>query len=252
MRCYSLGGEMYGQNHLLLTLIGDAWAGTEEWSIGLRIGPPDANPDAPLDWPLQDWVTAYASPTSSMHSNIELSHPAHVRLLRLKLAAIDGDTGKYFGSSDSVEHVYATPVAGAVGGAHSAATSYVIPQSSIAVTLTTSISRGYASKGRFFMPPSVLPLEPDGQLLTQNSTNIANTIKTWINALNAVNGPGNVKIYSKGRGTKTVDANGKVRWTYPVDGNHAEVTGIRVGRVVDTQRRRRRELLEEPTAVSLA
>src|SRR5919109_2155427 len=224
---------MYAQHHMLMTVIGDAWGATEEWSIGLRLAPPEGVPD-PNNWDLQAVATAAAAPTQTMHANIELSHPDHVRLLRIKVAAIDKDTGRYFGSLDSREHIYPAPVAGAVGGAHAAAAAYVIPQSSIAVTLTTSNTRGYASKGRFFMPPSVLPLEPDGQLLSQNATNIANVIKTWINALNGIAGAGNVRIYSKGKGTKSVDANGKVTWTYPNSGNTLDVTGIRIGRVIDT------------------
>lgn len=241
---------MYHQDHMLLTLIGDAWAGTEEWSIGVRLTPPPGTTD-PAAFDLAAIAAAAAVPSQTFHQSPQMSHPAGVRLTRIKVAAIDKSTGRYFPTIDSVEHIYPTPIPGAVDSTVTAGAAYTLPQSAIAVTLTTPSTRGLASKGRIFLPPCVVPLDADGTFSTTRANGIADTVKTWINAIRAIPAVGDVVIFSKGKGVRSVDANGKVTWTYPTVGQGRIVTGVRVGRVVDTQRRRRRQLIEAPVSVAL-
>lgn len=238
---------MFTEEHILLTVIGSGFGDT--WSIGLRMRKADGAGE-PDTWDLQGLVNAAAAPTQTMHQSQDLSHPSNVSLLRIKAAAVDA-SGHYPAGVDAAEYVYPAAVVGVVKSANSSGQAFVIPQSTIAVTLTTDTQRGYASKGRIFLPPCVLPIDTAGRLSVADATALGTAIKTWINALNALPQAGLVTVESKGRGVKSVDANGKVTWTYPTGGASRPVTGVRVGRVVDTQRRRRRSLTELPVNVVL-
>jgi len=184
-----------------------------------------------------------------MHTSSTLSHPAAVRLTHLKAAYIASD-GTYLGGSDAAEYTYLAPVPGTPG--YDPASTFIIPQSSLVVTLASERSRGYASKGRVYLPPCGLAIAANSGLIsTADVTAVGNTIKTWINAINAIAEIDYVGIFSKGHGVKEVLPSGKIRYTYPDDGEYLPVTHLRVGRVHDTQRRRRRSLPEEPVSVQL-
>jgi hypothetical protein len=234
--------------HVLLTVHGDAWGTIEEWSIGLRCVP-TGELAVDTQTKLQNIVNSAAAPTETMHKSTTLSHPAPVRLTHLKAAAIATD-GTYFTDPGVAEYTYLAPVAGVP--AYDPASTFIIPQSSLVVSLRTALSRGFASKGRIYLPPCGLAIAAGtGLISTGDVTAVGNTIKTWINALNAIAEIDSVAVFSKGHGVKTVDGAGKVHYTYPDDGWYQPVTSLRVGRVHDTQRRRRRSLPEEPVSINL-
>lgn len=112
-------------------------------------------------------------------------------------------------------------------------------QIALVATLTTGLSRGMACRGRMFFPvPAVVMEDSDGRLTTAAATAAANKVKTLLDSLNAATDGCTVGVYSKG-GLSGVGASRRV-------------TGVEVGRVLDTMRTRRSALVEARSAVALA
>jgi hypothetical protein len=162
------------------------------------------------------------------------------RLTEVKVARI-GIDGTYPDNDAAYSHFYIPPIVG----------DFTPPtgqsaQQTLCVTLTTAVPRGLASKGRVFLPPSYW-YKPgtDGLLVAADALKIGKSIQRLINEINANAVVGNVAIYSRGKGVAAYDAAHKrVEYTYPNPGASNVVTGVKVGRVIDTQRRRRRSLPE--------
>jgi hypothetical protein len=102
------------------------------------------------------------------------------------------------------------------------------PQISIAVSLDTG-QRGASKRGRIFLPGPTMGMELDHSINGSAVTSLRDSVATWINALN--NAPG-------------FDANSPRVTIASSKGFNTDVTSVRVGRVFDTQRRRRRSLQE--------
>jgi hypothetical protein len=238
----------YPNEHSYVTVIGDAYGGTERWQFGFRLQPESVGSQAAADAisvHVRNWweaISPYSTGVDKFHSLT--TH----RLLEVKVASIQPD-GHYPPNEPSASHFFSPGVAG--GSAPPAGT---IPQATMAVTLTTALPRGLASKGRIFVPPSatMLPETADGKVSSARATEMAASVKRLINAINADPLVGNVAIFSRGRGVPSYNAvKHRVEYTYPNEGAVQLVTGVRVGRVIDTQRRRRRQLTELPVATTL-
>jgi hypothetical protein len=227
----------YPNTHMYLTVHGDAYGATEQWQFGLRL----------TDGGVSGQVTADAAsgPVQSWWSNVNNGFIATHRLTSIKCAQIDVD-GHYPPTVISGEHFYVPPVAGPTAWASN---QQAIPQNSICVTLTTAVPRGHASKGRVFLPPQIFDVQADGLLIATDAATIAQGFRDLIAALNAQTVIGNVIVASRGKGVRSVDDKGKVTYTFPNPGAQNNVTGVAVGRVVDTQRRRRRSLTESRQSV---
>lgn len=135
---------------------------------------------------------------------------------------------------------YTTPISGATP-----TSSALPPQCSLVATLTTNRIRGYGSKGRMYLPGIGFAVSGDGRILTTQTDVTASQLKIFfdgVNALPAVNGD-----------TLEVVLNSAERLTEPA---HAPImtpiTGLRVGNVYDTQRRRRNQLQEVYQVKALA
>jgi hypothetical protein len=96
------------------------------------------------------------------------------------------------------------------------------PQLATAVTLVTALTRGRASKGRYYLPLPGFSPAADGRLSAPNAENIASSSWAFIQALNA-----GVPGFDVGV-TSNIGA-----------GAQHPVTSVRVGRVLDTMRSRR-------------
>jgi len=105
------------------------------------------------------------------------------------------------------------------------------PQDALAVSLVTA-RRGPTGKGRFYIPlPVVMGLAANGWLIAESDVNtIRARAATMLSDIN--NAPG----YDSGGAPTVVVASTK--------GYNTPVTGVRVGRVMDTIRSRRRQLSE--------
>lgn len=212
----------YPLEHMLLTVRGDAWLQTESWQFGLRL-----SADATItDTLLQSVATAAATPTSTLFTTAGLAVSSNYRLVSLKVAHIL-PSGLYPATSSPGIHTYAAPVSGP-----SATITY--PQVSCAVTTLTIAPRGLASKGRFYLPGTAISLQTDGRLLATQADAIEAAVVTWIQALNAISGVASAAVFSK------VGV-----------GETRSITGVGVGRVLDTMRSRRRSLAELRTPTSV-
>lgn len=232
----------YPEQHQYMTVIGDAYGGTERWQFGMRLsdgGVSNQETALAISDDVQRWWTEAAPYVGGTDSFGSVN--TH-RLTELKVARIGVD-GTYPANEVSYSHFYLPPIVGLY-----APVAGQLPQGSVCVTLTTALPRGLASKGRVFLPPSTrYAPQADGLMTAAAATQLAKCMQRFINEINANAVVGNVMIYSRGKGVAAYDAQHKrVEYTYPNPGASQPVTGVRVGRVIDTQRRRRRQLNELP------
>lgn len=150
------------------------------------------------------------------------------KLTGIKLNRIGVD-GRYV-DPVTYEHTYPTPIASGVS-------SNEAPQLAVAITLRTAIERGRASKGRFYLPPTVAvtALGTDGRSTVAQALAQANGAKALITSLNS--------IYTAiGRVGVASDAGA---------GRFEHVTHVSVGRVPDTMRSRRSTQDEDYQTVTI-
>lgn len=216
----------YDRHHVLAQ-----WGGTlpggEIWSNSLRLAgdnlgtgttPSLGSLEAWCDGPAKDAVAAYVSnSTTKIASGCKLTY--------LKMNVVDLN-GRYV-LQNTVEHVFSPVVSGGTSGS-------VHPnQVTLAVSTTTEFSRGHAHRGRLYLPLPRIDVDAvDGTITAADALGVALATATFIEALADEPGPDlfggmRVCVMSKmGTGATNV------------------VTGVEVGRVLDTQRRRRTELPE--------
>jgi hypothetical protein len=110
------------------------------------------------------------------------------------------------------------------------------PQVALVATYHTDKGRGVGSKGRTYFPSPAIGLGPDGRIPVAERDNFALAVRDLIRNLN--NNPG-FEPGTGGLDLSIVSPGGKSGGPQT-----NKVTGVSVGRVLDTQRRRRNQLLE--------
>lgn len=233
--------------HGYVSVIGSAYGGTERWQFGFRIDPAPVGNQATAD-SLAPYIQAWWHGDAPYVGGVDVFGSLTTHTLdEVKVAQIDVD-GKYKLDVPSASHFFVPTIAGV-----SAPNAGQLPQGTVVATLTTDVPRGLASKGRMFLPPSANYLiGTDGRMTASQADKIRDSMLRLIRAINADSLIGNVTVFSQGRGVPTYNADKKrVEYTFPNPGAKHVVTGVRVGRVVDTQRRRRRSLVEAPEAAVL-
>lgn len=200
-----------------------AWGGRfndiDSWTNSLMLITTGAPVKTPFDYlvPLTNWMMQNA-----------VRHNKGAVLDFIKLNEINPLTGKYADVTVSHTHLVSP------GIVNDAATVGTIPQAALACTLLTAVSRGRTSHGRIFVPYQI-PVTLEGGILPVNQqTSNAATFKAFINEINAIDATAGVVVFSK------------------IGQLAAPVTAVSVGRVIDTQRRRRRSLIEAPVRTTLA
>jgi len=232
--------------HHYVTVIGDSFGSTEAWQFGFRLTDGGASNEATA-LAIAAHVEAWWTPAAPYGAGNIFNSLATHRLTELKVAKIRED-GTYPPDEPSYSHFYLPPIAGQTGKPAG-----MTAQDTTAVTLTTALPRGLASKGRLYLPPHAQAL-PDATGLVPAATidPVMQSIRTLINAINATAVVGNVAVFSRGKGVPTYNADrNRIEYTYPNPGAFNVVTGVSMGRVVDTQRRRRRQLTELPQVAAL-
>jgi hypothetical protein len=185
----------------------------EEWSCRLNITSAGDLPDsAAADGMLPGLVTALSTWVSAADSLLSTV----TKLNWVKFNEI-APSGHYVdpGSSRVAE------VSPLVSGGGSAS---LPPQVAVVISLRTAHSRGKAHAGRMFTPAVAASA---GLGYFQQTTAVAGTATTLLNAINAVVDPAGVSIIS-------------------ATGESNAVTHVAVGRIFDTMRSRRRSLSESP------
>lgn len=187
----------------------------ERWSFSLSLWDSPSPVAAPTEVPAGVLAALEAFFTAGPIGNAaQLDH--------VKLNEIGAD-GHYVSSSETVEHIYETPIVG--GGSQNPP-----PQIAQAVSLVTSHTRGFACRGRFFIPsPANAALVAEGgRVSVAAAASLATAATTFINALNVELDPYRVSVMSKEQG-----------------GYMREVRNVRIGRVLDTIRSRRGQIPED-------
>jgi hypothetical protein len=172
----------------------------------------------PADAPglLPTMVTAVAA----FHADPNMQIGTGAKLSFVKLNAIDVN-GHY---SSGVTNIVTYPD---LAGGGSVVSKYP-NQIALAVSLTTGFSRGPAHRGRFYLPLPCQTIDVNGLITAGSIAPMKPVISTFVAAVNAASANWEVGIMSRKLGAPGA----------------RKVTGELVGRVFDTQRRRRRSLVE--------
>lgn len=204
--------------HYYATIIGDGYNATEAWQWGFRLAATD--PSAPPTQAQADGIrTAF---TTAWNATF---HCRFTRFTQVKLTWLDTN-GHIVAGFVPLFSLPAAPVAGTENGA---STTHIIPQGSHVLTLRTSIVRGHASHGRVFLPPVCSTLQSDGRITSAQTDLIAANYGGMFTSINTLAGISSCVVMSR------VGA-----------GASAAINKVQMGRVVDTQRSRRRSLAETP------
>lgn len=225
----------YDRNHILVQW-GGTLPGKEEWSCGVRMANDMVGNNMsslPSAGELQTWLDGSLKDAVQAFHTRATSHISGWCLLTFVKANIVGMDGRYV-DNITHEHVF-TPTPGD-------SVSPLYPnQVALVASLTTGLARGPAHRGRFYMPLPAIALEPStGAIAVGGAIDVAGSVKTFIEALSDTPGIDiasdvNVCVMSRKTGAAATH----------------KVTGVEVGRVLDTQRRRRRSLDEQYAATDV-
>lgn len=205
----------FDTSHLYLQW-GGKLPGNESWSCGLRFAAVvDVNSGDPAGM-----LAGVTTAVQAFHTAALTTTSPDCKLSFVKLNMINA-TGHY-----ALQSTFEQIVADVAGGG-SATTRYP-NQVALAVSLITDVSRGPAHRGRFYVPMPTAIVAADGLISTSARDGVKTAATTFLNSLNAVNANYDVAVFSRKQGAPA----------------HRLVTGIEVGRALDTQRRRRRKLTE--------
>lgn len=196
--------------------------GGEQWSMGFRMtGLGFDGAQAAEEAALQEIVTRVQAWWGSQNVM-----GAGVSLGTLKYNSINA-AGKYQ-MAYTVRYDFPTPLTSALACTHP-------NQVAMVATLETGQSRGLAHRGRVYLPLPPMPVGSDGRISEANASGAAASVKGLLDTINAAPGSGRILIGSK------VGA-----------GAFRNVTGVAIGRVLDTMRSRRTSLVEGRMTAALA
>lgn len=187
----------------------------EEWQIGvgLTIDPLHSDfSEAQFDALAQGVMDAYVT-------NLNTLTPSYCRVLqgRYSLVGADGRVQQRTDGSYK-QGIYDSIVTGA-----GSATPAYPTQVALVASLVTNRA-GATGKGRIFLPMPALALDSALSLTEANAVSVANAVTDFLSDLNAL-GSGTVSVVSS-------------------KGYTSPVTGVKVGRIVDTMRSRRERRVE--------
>nr|CRY97227.1 hypothetical protein [uncultured prokaryote] len=216
----------YSTNHLLITGSGQMFGG-DIWSCGVRTGPPGGSTDNSA---LQTLVDTLAGRWATMFSTLGLyiASATNLEVVQVRYVSAAGQT---------LQAVENRPRPAVKGNG----TASLPPQCSLVASLLTNVP-GRRFNGRIYLPLSCsLMTSETGRVAPAAATQIGGAIADMLNGINtdlaAAAQDTSVSIQS----TRSVGADFVFR-----------VTSVRVGDVIDTQRRRRSALRESYTSSAVA
>lgn len=229
--------------HIRCTALGTL-PGGEIFSFGVSLGRPGDSDE------FEGVISAFLDPNAAVYDDIAsdfadywlaLQISGRAKLLSVKMAPI-GTDGRYSGPSQE------RLINGAGGGYTGVSAVHHPNQVSLAVTLHSASDLGRV-KGRFYLPMPGAVVAADGKISEADRDAYETASATFVTNLN--NQPGldvlDLKVVVASQGRRNSDGSIRV----PVR-NHI-VNQVSVGRVLDTQRRRRNKVTElrgTPTGVS--
>ena len=210
----------YESPFVRLTWGGSFEAEEEQWSNGLSIAQPGGITQAQKEF-LAVGINTLAGIIEDWHINVDAGISNRCRLEWVKIALID-EEGHYIGDAD--EYQFLVPVNGGSTGA-------IETQRSLAVSFKTAVRRGPASNGRIYIPAFRIGVATDGRLSTADQTDCLAAALIFIADINS-----EVDSVLPTAAVSVVSAQGS--------GAQEPVTSIRVGNVIDSQRRRKNKMIE--------
>lgn len=213
-----------------VTISGTCFGGAEEWSTGFWMGSETADagdPNGAAEQIAGYWRTYFELAANAVSSGYITTE---VKVAQHKAADEKTDLTK-------VDFHTVSPLMDGGG------TSVALPaQITLCLTLTSEIQRGIAAKGRMYLPGINSAVQgTTGKLLSSTTDTFRTNLKTMFDGINAdPDIPDRVILVSRGHKTTLVPG-GDVIYIEP---QNANVTGLRIGDVYDTQRRRRNGLSE--------
>jgi hypothetical protein len=218
-----------------VTLIGTYAGGAEEWSTGFWMGKENADADLPTQQLADDirsaWYTFFTAPASQISNRWETT------LVKVSSLGMDG-------KSDSQDTIYSA----FAGNCKGVATTFFPPQIALAATMTSAVARGVGAKGRMFIPGVSMAVEYNGTILTGAINGLRDKFVDFLNACNTSTATADTVVLAS-HGSINKDGTPKVGGKAPIT---KAVTGVRVGNVYDTQRRRRNGISESYVTGTLA
>lgn len=211
--------------------------GGEEWSCSLRCAAQvtgDVIAPVPPQFEIAQWTAgSLKNAVLAFHTRPTSRIAPFVRLSFVKANRI-GEDGLYMDQTTN-EYVFADVPAAGLGNAS-------LPnQCTIAVSTTTGFSRGPAHRGRFYLPTPSVTLDPNTGLVPEGEVDVLRgSVKTFLEDIADVpliDSPVSLTpmVMSRKAGAAA----------------HRKITGVEIGRVIDTQRRRRKSLVENYRGIDL-
>lgn len=201
----------------------------EQWQCSLRINTGSTGTTEAAKITFLDNI---AAAVQAFHSSSAVLAGAACWLQELSAAYIDTD-GHYLGGTAQTTTVrpYSTPVAGTQ-------TNQLPWDVARVFTLRTAQPRGRGHVGRFYYPVQA-EIAIDGRWTQPASAAAAAAAKTLLDAVNTAS----KAVWTASFGVSVMSFVGAVSY---------QVNAVEVGRAPDTQRRRTKSLLEEPSSAALA
>lgn len=217
----------YSAPHLYVTWGGPAYNDQESWQTGVRFAPiPDGPWSIDFDGP-QQIAEALQDPLEAWWTGGTVPFSVAATLGWVKVAQV-GPDGRYVpveGNPGIAEWTPPTP--GPSSGVPA-------PQLSIAVTLDSGSRLGRARTGRSYLPPANINISGTTGLITENGANACRD--TFATLLAAMRDEINTVVVTGILQPAIMSEIGQ--------GQTRQVQSVRVGRVIDTQRRRRSSIPE--------
>lgn len=222
----------YDRRHVVIQW-GGSLPGGEIWTNMMRAGGSqtgESSPVFPTHEDLAAWCAGHIKDAlKTWHQSVGAYIGAGCKLEWVKVNAV-GMNGRYL-DPNTIEYFYPAPLGGA-----GQATDQHPNQIALAISLTTGLSRGPAHRGRFYMPMPVAKPDPTTGLIPTGTAQAAATAAAEMivavadtPGIDATTTPFRVLVMSRKTGAPATNV----------------VTGVEVGRVLDTQRRRRVALGED-------
>lgn len=212
--------------HYRLTAIGHLGPSDETFSYGVNLRDVGG---APADGRLtpENWLDV-AEATRDFHNASDSHISPRAVLDQVKIARI-GTDGTY---AEPTPLVFPFNTPG--GGGNEA----VLPQAALAVSLTCLPLVGPRYRGRFYLPLPVtlFDVEDDFLIIPTHADDVLGQAAQWLQAINDDTHP-----------ASTFQAQVVIASSF---GTNTDVSGVRVGRLIDTMQSRRKSLTEHYTATT--
>lgn len=210
----------YPQPFIRIVASGTMLTGAEIWSTSWSMADPDLSNDAEQPSALNVIAMADAVRDWFVSPGARISNSALLDRVKINLV---GTNGRYVSQTDTFEREFEPAVAG------NKASGLWPPQCSVAVSLRSNKRRGPGAFGRFYPPLTVGDVQADGRIPAGQAGDMAQAAASLLRDLNL----------SAGLTLQVVNASSVGAGTFQ------KVTSVRVGRVVDTIRRRNNALVED-------